>query len=209
MSGPGLGPYFQNLSAQVDAKGGYQAMAQEYYEAYSTELDNFLSGGAQRRIFYEQSRTLRLVYKLVYLLLFSGRLCAGIWSLAQDSYLNQEHWFGILSLLTMISALLLLFPLLFQLTAAPRMTPNRFKNASTKLRQLALLDAILLLLFGGITIILCIVADHAPATVTTAFFCGLAVLFASLCSFILFLLEHRRKCRIIEPDGERYEEAPV
>ena len=186
----GLGNIFHQLTMEIEGSGGIQAVGQQRFEKITSELDDFIYGGGSERIVYRQTGKAWLGYKALYLLLFALRLAAGIVSTTRDVPLNTEHWLGALSMATIVPAIMLLFYLFHQLFAKPVMTPNRFKDASVKLRKWSLWDTLALLVVGVMIL-----------AMTSEILCGGLLLLGAVCSGALYVLERRRKCVVIEPEG--------
>lgn len=185
----GLGNIWHNITMEIEGSGGAQAVGKQHFEKITSELDSFLTGGGTERIVYRQSGKVWLGYKALYLLLFALRLAAGIWSTTRDVPLNTEHWLGALAMATIAPAIMLLFYLLHQLFAKPLMTPNRFKEASVKLRKWSLWDTLALLVVGVMIL-----------AMTSEILCGALLLLGAVCSGVLYVLERQRKCVVIEGD---------
>ena len=190
MFSTGFGPILHNINSMVEGSGGYQQLGQRHYEEFSAELDNILTGGGTERIAYRQTVKAWLGYKALYLLLFALRLGGGIWGMMRDTPMNQEQWLGALALATMVPAVLLAYHLLYQLLAKPLMTPNTFLRGSRRMRRYALLDTAAQLVVGVLVLRLGDLAMDLPTALT--------LLAGAVCSFVLWLLEKRRKCTVYE-----------
>ena len=175
---------------EIEGSGGIQAVGQQRFEKITSELDDFIYGGGSERIVYRQSGKVWLGYKVLYLLLFALRLAAGIVNMTRDVPLNTGHWLGALSMATIVPAIMLLFYLLHQLLAKPLMTPNRFSSASKKLRKWAAWDTLAQLAVGVMIV-----------AMTSEILCGGLLLLGAVCSGVLYVLERRRKCVVMEMDG--------
>ena len=186
----GLGNIFHQLTMEIEGSGGIQAVGQQRFEKITSELDDFIYGGGSERIVYRQSGKVWLGYKVLYLLLFALRLAAGIVNMTRDVPLNTGHWLGALSMATIVPAIMLLFYLLHQLLAKPLMTPNRFSSASKKLRKWAAWDTLAQLAVGVMIV-----------AMTSEILCGGLLLLGAVCSGVLYVLERRRKCVVMEMDG--------
>ena len=192
----GFGTMWHQLTSEIEGSGGIQVVGQQRFEKITSQLDDFIYGGGTERIVYRQTAKAWLGYKALYLLLFALRLAAALWGLTRDVPMNRAHWLGALAMATIIPGIMLLFYLFHQLTAGVVMTPNRFKTASVKLRRWAVWDTLAQLVVGVM-----IMATHLPSGNTTETLCGGALVLGAVCSGALYVLERRRKCVVMEPEG--------